>query len=149
MITDTLSNSGLYETIGPRFAKAFRFLRETDFSGMVPDRYEIDGSDIFFMVQEYTVKTQDAASIEAHRVYADIQLVIKGREKMGYAPLENVREKIPYDAERDIAKYEGDIDFVTYKEGMFAVFMPHDAHQPCVGVEEGETVKKVVIKVRC
>lgn len=149
MIVDKISSVSLYNGLGERFAKAFDFLMKTDFMQMPAGRYELDGSDIYYMVQEYECRSLEQASVEAHKVYADIQYIVRGREKMGYAPLGTMECIRPYDAEKDIAKYSGKVDFIEFNEGMFAVFFPHDAHEPCVAVKEGETVKKVVVKVKC
>lgn len=148
MVIDKMSNSHLYEGMGDLFKKAFEYLRNTDFSNMEVGKYEIEGKDFYILVQEFEARPLDKCAIEAHQNYADIQYVVKGREKMGYAPLSTVTVSQPYNPEKDVAKYTGDVEWVTINEGMFALYLPDDAHEPCLAVAPGETVKKIVGKVR-
>ena len=39
------------------------------------------------------------------------------------------------------------IEFVHAKEGDFVIFMPQDAHMPCIADNVPEYVKKAVVKV--
>lgn len=148
MILDKLSNAHLYAGLGDTFKKAFEYLKNTDFTNVEPGKYEIDGKNLFINVQDYTAKSLEQCFVEAHENYADIQFVVKGREKMGYAPLDTVTVTQAYNAEKDVAKYEGYVDWFVVNEGMFALFLPEDAHAPGLSVEQGETVKKVVVKVK-
>ena len=52
MIFDTLENIKNYEGLG-RVYTALEFLAKTDFSQMELGRYELDGDNIFYMVQTY------------------------------------------------------------------------------------------------
>jgi YhcH/YjgK/YiaL family protein len=148
MILDKISNGHLYAGLGENFKKALEYLKNTDFTNVELGRYEIDGNNLFVLVQEYTAKPIENCSVEAHENYADIQFVVKGREKMGYAPLDTVKVTQAYNPDKDVAKYEGAVDWFVVNEGMFALFLPDDAHEPCLAVAEGETVKKVVAKIR-
>ena len=148
MIIDKIEHCSLYKGLNEKFKKAFTFLETTDFSQTDNERHDID-DDIYYVVQEYEVRPMESTSLEAHRVYADIQYIYSGREKIGYAPLETLSEKIPYNPERDIAKYEGASDFTELTAGMFAVYFPHEGHRPCLAVESGEKVKKILVKIRC
>ena len=51
MIFDTLENIKNYEGLG-RVYTALEFLAKTDFSQMELGRYELDGDNIFYMVQK-------------------------------------------------------------------------------------------------
>ena len=52
MIIDKLSNSYLYSGLSERINKSFAYLKETDFSKMETGKYEIDGNNIFALVNE-------------------------------------------------------------------------------------------------
>jgi biofilm protein TabA len=147
MIIDQISNSKLCENIYPRLAKAFRYLTTENFINIEPGTYEIEGKEIFAMVSTYETHPVDEMKWEAHRKYLDIQVLIEGEERMGFAPLSSVKEVIPYNEEKDIAFYRGSGDFVTLGKGQFVIFMPQDAHQPCIQKGLPGYVKKVVIKV--
>ena len=56
MIVDELKNAEQYYGLGPRIEAALRYLQETDFSQVAPDRYDIEGDDVFALVQEYDSK---------------------------------------------------------------------------------------------
>jgi YhcH/YjgK/YiaL family protein len=148
MIVDQISNSKLYESINPRLAKAFKFLITTDLKKFEPGTFEIDGKEIFAMFSAYETHPVDELKWEAHKKYLDIQVLIEGDEKMGFAPLWSVKEVISYNEAKDIAFYTGSGDFVTLGVGQFVIFMPQDAHQPCIQKDRPAPVKKVVIKLQ-
>ena len=148
MIVDQLENGSLYGKISDRIAKALDYLKNKDFLEIETGKYEIEGKDLFAMVSEYQTKNLDDAKWEAHQSYADVQFIVSGEEKMGYAPLETMEIKEPYNAEKDIIILTGSGDYVTATPGTFIIFFPHDAHQPCVSIGVGSKVKKVVVKVR-
>ena len=79
MICDTLANIGTYTGISKRLAKGLNLLRETDFSTMEAGKYEVDGKDLFYMIQSYQSKEKNDTP-EAHRKYIDIQYVLSGEE---------------------------------------------------------------------
>ena len=148
MIIDKLSNSHLYSGLGERINKAFAYLKETDFSKMELGKYEIDGENIFALVNEYNTKDQSQGKLEAHKKYVDVQFVAKGKELMGYAPLENQTVIDPYYEQNDITFFSGEKSFTLVEEGMFAIFFPTDVHLPGIKVDEPAYVKKVVVKVK-
>lgn len=147
MIADNLKNAKLYYGLGERMEKAFKYLQENDFSKMEPGKYMIDGSNVFAMVQQYESKPVEAGKWEAHRKYTDIQYLVSGAEKMGYAYIEDMKLIENYNEVKDIVFTEGKGSFLTMKTGMFAVFAPDDVHMPGIAVEKPQPVKKVVVKV--
>jgi len=148
MILDYLKNAKLYYGVSEGLEKGFKFLQENDFSKMEPGRYEIDGSNVYAMVQQYDTKLIENCRWEAHRKYIDIQYIVSGKEKMGYSNIKNMKE-IEYKEEKDFVHMDGNGDFVTVEAGEFAVFFPEDVHAPCVSInDDPKPVKKVVVKVR-
>ena len=146
MIRDNLKNAAVYAGVGPRFRKAFEYLQTHDLKN-AEGRIELEGSALYVLPQSPTLKTWETAKWEAHRRYADIQLVLEGEEIIGYAPLDGV-ECDPYAEEKDFVLCRGEGAAMRYGPGDFAVFFPQDAHKPCVRAKGGpETVKKVVVKV--
>lgn len=148
MIIDKLSNSILYSGISERIEKALQYLKEKDFSGIKPGKYEIDGDNVFAIVAEYQTKDEREGKLEAHKKYIDVQFVAKGSELIGYAPLENQEVIDEYNEHNDITFFSGEKSFTQLNEGMFAVFFPTDVHLPGIKVNEKSFVKKVVIKIR-
>ena len=146
MILDKLENSKLYEKLHPLFAKAFEFIRNTDFSGLTDGKYEIENDKLFAMVQEYKTKDETEGKPEAHRKYIDIQYIHSGVELIGIAPLKG-NTLISDEPEKDLAFYESETSLIRLEAGMFAVFFPDDLHMPGIKPEQASKVKKVVVKV--
>jgi YhcH/YjgK/YiaL family protein len=147
MIADLLENTDVYLSLDDRLAVGLRYLQTTDLSSLPVGKYEIEGKDVFAMVSEYNSKNPADAKWEAHKNYADIQFIVSGVEKMGYAPLDTMKVTESYNPEKDITFLSGSGDYITVKPGMFVVFFPQDAHQPCVAANGSVPVKKVVVKV--
>jgi YhcH/YjgK/YiaL family protein len=152
MILDRLDHAKMHCALGAEIAMAIDYLRRTDFSKLANGRYELDGDRVYAIVQRYKTKPQTEAKWEAHRQYLDIQYVVEGNERMGYAFL---HDKMPvekeYDAEKDYALYHATGDFLAVPAGSFAIFAPHDVHSPGVatgGPESVSDVCKVVVKCR-
>lgn len=147
MVLDQLENSAEYEKLHPRLAAAFAYLRSTDLTKLAVGRHDIVGDEIFALLQEYRTKSDAEGFWESHRRYIDIQFVISGAEKMGYANLTRLTTRQPYDADKDLLIHDGNGDFFTVPAGMFTIFRPQDAHMPCLSPGEPTQVRKVVIKV--
>jgi len=147
MITDHLSHADRYHAVAPRLARAFEFLQNTDLAVLDEGRYELDGTNLFVLVQRYVTKTPDQGRWEVHRQYADLQLVVQGCERMGYGPLGRFAGGT-YDADKDIAFLAGAGDLLTLADGEFVLLWPGDVHMPQMAVDNPAPVKKIVVKIR-
>jgi len=147
MIADRITNAPLYVSLSPRLAAALEYLRQTDFCRVPQGRYELDGANLYVLVQEYTTKPRAMGRWEAHRRYMDVQYLVAGEELVGYANVQNLRLVENYDEGRDVMFFEGDGDFLTMHPGTFVILFPEDAHMPGVTVRGLVAVKKVVAKV--
>ena len=67
MIMDTIRNAALYKGIDPKLWKALEYLARTDFEEMAPGRYDIEGNNIYALVQQYETKPRGKDVWEAHR----------------------------------------------------------------------------------
>ena len=148
MIFDQLKNAHLYFPLGERIAKALQYLSQTDFTNVEPGTYEIDGENIFAIVQEYNTKPSSSAKWEAHKKYIDIQYMVSGKEKMGFTDSQKVIVLQEYRQGNDITIYKGEGNFLIAEEGHFAIFYPTDIHMPQLALNIPKEVKKVVVKVR-
>lgn len=146
MIVDVLKNAHFYNGLGERIRTAFNYLQNTNLASLENGRHDIDGDNVYIIIQDYATKA--AGPWEAHRSYLDIQYVIEGREKMGYANTDMLDPTIPYDAEKDCGFFEGDGNFIVVNKGSFVIFAPQDAHIPGLLIEASEAVKKAVVKVK-
>jgi biofilm protein TabA len=134
-----------------RWDKAFSFLAKENLQNLEKGRYELDGTNLFATVDEYVPKRMEDAQFEAHRVYADIQVVVSGKEQIGLAPFDATVITIPYDEERDIMFMSAsEAEDLKASPGKFFLFFPGDAHRPSVRLNENDSslVKKVVVKVK-
>jgi YhcH/YjgK/YiaL family protein len=148
MVIDLLKNMHLYEGLNERFKKAFTYLKETDFLAIESGKYEIEGDNIFAIVNEFVTKNKNECEAEAHKKHIDIQYLVSGTELFGYAPLTNQQPIIGYDETKDVAIYKEEMSYIKLEAGMFMIFYPGDLHQPEMRVLEPVTVKKVVVKIK-
>jgi len=146
MILDSLLNTGLYESIHPRFKQAFDYLRNTDLLTLPLGKVELDGSNLIVNVVEITGKKAETVRLETHNLYIDIQVPVTASETMGWiaaSKLTNVTD--PYDSEKDITFYADKAsNYLLVQPYEFAVFFPEDGHQP--GISDDQH-KKIIIKV--
>jgi len=148
MILDHLNNASKYSLLNPGFSQAFAWLDETGLETIEPGRYPITGEDVYAQVSEYTTKPETECRPESHRKYTDIQVMVKGKERIGWEPLGNQNVSVPYNVEADIQFYAGHPDTIELQAGYFAVFFPHDIHMPCIETGGLQLVRKIVIKVK-
>ncbi len=147
MIHDSLDHADRYTPLHPGFERAIDFLRQPELFDLEPGRYEIDGDNVFAMVVEADAVPREAARLEGHHTYIDIQYVITGGDTMGWLTAARASDPDePYDPERDLVFYpDAPESWITVSPGEFAVFWPEDLHAPMVG--EG-VIHKVVVKVK-
>jgi YhcH/YjgK/YiaL family protein len=146
MIIDKLSNSHLYESLSLRIRRALQYVRQTDLAATDVGRYEIDGSNLYAMVQQYSTKLREQGVWEAHRRYIDLQYVVQGTERIGYVHLSRLT-KGEYDEAKDFWRLTGEGDFLTLSSGDFMILMPEDAHMPGMAVDAPSPVRKVIVKI--
>jgi YhcH/YjgK/YiaL family protein len=146
MVVDTLDNARLYTPLGTRIAAALDHVASTNLAAAPAGRYELDGDRVFVLVQDYTSKREGDGRWERHRRYIDLQLVVSGRERIGYAPVSTLVEG-PYDPDRDIAFLTGRGSYVTLSAGQFMLLWPNDAHMPGIDAGRPEPVRKLVVKI--
>jgi YhcH/YjgK/YiaL family protein len=147
MLVDHISNIPLYVGLNPYLVKGLDFIQKNEFASLAPGRYPIDGDDVYAVISEYKTKNISECAWEAHNKYTDIQLLISGEEKIGFACRSQQKIIKPYDTDKDILFLEGHGDFITLTPGMFMVLTPQDSHMPCVMTKESQHIKKMVIKL--
>ncbi len=150
MVTDKIEKWQSYP-FGRAWQKAFTFLQKL--TQTTPDgKYEIEGEDIFAIVMSYKTLKREDAVIESHQNYVDIQATLRGVESFECFCTNELIIKTPYDALKDITFYENNAlchSRIHVAEGHFVMFLPHDAHMPCLRVDDKEAyIKKVVIKIK-
>lgn len=150
MILDHLDNALIYTGLGKRITVGLALLNEDSVRNAAPGKYEVDGKNLFYNVDEYETQPIEQGQFEIHRKYLDIQYIVAGEECIGVAPLERLTEETPYDVETDLAfyKYESTMSKLTLERGMFTIFWPNEPHMPGRSIDRAGKVKKIVVKVR-
>jgi len=147
MIIDKLSNAKQYYGVSQRIEKALKYLEVTDLVKLEIGKYEIDGKNIFAVVSEYETKDIEQGKWEGHKKHIDIQFVASGEEKIGYSHINKMKESSEYNKEKDVLFFKGEGNLLLVNEGTFAIFAPEDVHMPGIRVENGQHVKKVIVKI--
>ncbi len=146
MIIDSLQNSATYESLSPRLAKAFAYIKSHDLASLEDGRHPIEGDEIYAMISSPDLKKPEDAPIEVHNRYIDIQVVLSGEETFGWRERSELCAPAgPFDEAKDI-RFWGDrpSTYFTLYKGQFAIFFPQDGHAPMIG--EGK-IKKCIVKV--
>ena len=146
MIFDRIENLNNYSGLGHVYT-ALMFLSDTDFTKVPLGKYELDGDNIYYMVQKYDTNP-DKTVAEAHKKYIDIQYIVKGEEIIAIAPIQSEKTEVEAKEEKDVWFYECETQPLILKDGEFMVLYPSDLHLPGKAVNEPKEVLKIVVKVK-
>lgn len=138
----------LYAAVHPLVSTVAAFIAAHDLREFDVGK-SVVGSGIKLIVDEYTPQhIETGKKPEYHELYIDVQMVLAGRERIGYGNRAQSVVTDVYNQERDVAFVSGALDFVTLYPGNFALLFPDDVHLPgvAVGVEPC-SVKKAVFKL--
>lgn len=149
MIFDHLGHLNRYSI--PYLVYVQEFLSRGDLYTLTEPEIELCGRDVFVRIMRYVPKHASHNKFETHRTYADIQVVLQGRELMQVAPSEELKVLTEYDSQKDYQFFtvERNISDLVVDYDHFTVFFPGEAHRPSCLVEEGDgEVLKLVFKIR-
>lgn len=146
MILDRIENASRYFALHKHLAKAFDYLAHHDLAALADGRYEIDGQRLYLIMAHSAGVGREAARLEAHRRYIDVQIPLSAAETIGWRPtsLCGAVSKA-YAAAADIEFFsDPPSSWITVQPGCFLLLFPHDAHAPlaCAG-----QVHKAVFKL--
>ncbi len=148
MVFDNVKNISLYEGLGDNFKKATDFIKNTDLKSLENGTVEIDGKKVFAKVMDVKLNEACYNNWEAHKKYADIQIIIDGGERIFYAYNNNCRISKEYNEEKDALFYEANPSLeLCLTSGDFAIFFPDDLHMPSIVHPSIGFSRKVVVKV--
>lgn len=149
MIYDDLKNAGRYFKTGDAFDRALAFV--LGFDPKTPDgRYEIEGTALYALVSSYETEPADTRRFETHRIYADVQVLIGGEERIDSSPEAPKDVVVEYNGAKDIEFWGVPRRFISLAmtPGTFAVFFPNELHRPNCHLDAKAGVRKIVVKVR-
>ncbi len=149
MIYDKIENLSLYFNADSKFAGVEPALKEFLKAPFAEGRIDIDGDNMWCNVATYTVNPDNPLKYEAHREYADVQIMVEGAENIGWANIKECNITEDFEEGSDIAFMDApNGQFFELREGYFAVFFPEDAHAPCRKNDSSDTAHKLVFKVK-
>jgi len=150
MIFDSLKNSNMYYGLHKNFEKAFDFIKRVENENLPAGKYEIDGTEVYAIVQEYDSKNPADFQFEGHKKYIDIQYILSGTEVIEVLNIKNATAVTDYIPEREVQFYEGDESSIKriMEPGEYGIFYPDDIHKPgLMNGDKPEPIRKVLVKV--
>ncbi len=147
LLSDVSKQKGL---LPAAVVRALEALQQQNLATLEPGRYEIEGDKLFYMVQDAMPRSLDGCKSEAHRTYADIQLPLTARERLGFSlPQAGIEACDDRYESNDIAFFPNPDNefFMDLDPGAYAVFLPGELHRPCVMINDQTPYRKIVMKV--
>ena len=147
---EELEKQAKYIKIG-HLNNIFEIIRTSDFSKLDDGIFRTGSEDFFYILMTYkTSRIFADKPAEAHRKYIDLQYIVYGEEKVGYADYRN-NKKISkeYDESTDAELFERveDESFVILKKDMYSIFFPEDIHRTGLNNNETRSIRKLVFKI--
>jgi len=127
---------------------AFRFLERPDLATLPVGRHEA-GEGVYAMIDKSPSLPPEKVEFEAHRKYIDVHYMISGQVTTGYAPIEQLKIRVPYSEKDEAALYHVPAKYTKVKlyPGAFAVFFTGGGHMPNCHLDGPHQLHKVVVKV--
>ena len=148
MIYDSIAHLEVYRNVHPGVYRGLRLLAETDFSQLEDKWHEVDGDELYFLLQSYETQPSNPTP-ETHEKYIDIQFLLSGEEALDVGALEDMTAVVETIPQRDLRYHTGPVPTrVVLTPGKFAVLFPGDAHAPNIALGEPVHCRKVVVKVK-
>ena len=151
MILDEIKNVSSYAGMMPSILKALEKMESYTPDNYSAGRIDVDGADLFLLLNTYDTHDSEDALFEAHQKYADVMYMVEGEEIIYVKPTEKLSVITqPYDPEKDalLAELDNDAIPIRLSAGSFIVLFPQDAHAPACYDTVPQTVKKIIGKVR-
>jgi biofilm protein TabA len=150
MIFDQVGHLHQYSHI-PWIEDVVGFLSRSALMDLKDPEVAIRGRDLFVRIMRYQPKPAEQNKFETHRQYADIQVMVKGKEIMQFARPQDLVPLTEYDANNDYRFFTVDknVSDLVVNAGEFVVFFPGEPHRPsCRCNDYGGENLKFVFKVR-
>ncbi len=149
MIYDKIENLSVYFDENSKFGKVEPALKEFLKAPFDSGKIEIDGDNMWCNVAKYNIEANTPVKYEAHREYADVQVMVDGEENIGWANFSECTVTEDFKEGSDIAFANApNGQLFALRKGYFMVFFPEDAHAPCRKSENADFAHKLVFKVK-
>lgn len=146
MIWDIRKNISHYCGLNKHFDTAITYIQTHNLMDIQNGRIDIDGANVFA-----TITTSELQSTitewESHKQYADIHLILLGKERIGYTSSKNIMSDLQIDKDNmTTCSLKGtDLDL---SEDDFVIFFPFEFHRPnCPAINHNGITKKIIFKV--
>ncbi len=140
-----------YLSAMPQSNKIIGIIEKTDFTKMDDGTIKIDDEGLYYILTTYNTSNNiEEKPSEAHRKFIDLQYILYGEGKIGYADYGSPKMLYKeYDGGNDVELFSRieDESFFVLKKGMYAVFFPEDVHRPGLSNKEVRGVRKVIFKI--
>jgi len=113
-------------------------------------RYEVEGEQLFVLIQDVDSRTFEESRPEAHAKFADVQIPLSASERYGFSfPQPGLACTEDRLEANDVAFYERPARefFMDIDPGSYVVFLPGELHRPCLTITEKTKIRKAVIKI--
>lgn len=148
MIFGNIKNLKEYDFLSKAIYECFAYAKANDLKSYTKGSHEIDGKRLFVNIVEYTTTTAEERFWEAHKNYLDLHLMLDGTEQIDLNFIDNMelKEFVPND---DFLPMEGPKNSsVVLTNGDFLICYPADAHRTAVAVNQPESIKKAIFKIK-
>ena len=112
--------------------------------------YPLGAEGWYANVHSYTTRNELDCIWESHAETIDVQYLIAGEEGIRWMPTSQVGKlQRKYD-DRDRLEWappQNTTTLITLREGMFAIFLPGEAHRPMVAIDTPTSIRKAVVKI--
>ncbi len=128
--------------------KCIDFLKANGGAEIALGKHFMENSDIYVNVSEYTTHQLEDCGWEAHKKYADLQVILAGEEQILVANIEKMHVG-DYREESDYLACSGDREeAVKVDQNTCVLLLPEDGHMPGVCIaRQPMKVKKAVYKI--
>ena len=147
MIFDTIENLPKYSCLHPAIASVLEIISDSGFRTHPDGPVESDRGDLGGSWQTYTT-VADKPEYEFHRVMADLQVMIFGREIIRYSRARADMDDPAFE-KADIAFMKAEEDSsIILSEGTFAIYFPGELHMPGLAAGGTAQARKAVFKLK-
>ena len=107
MIIGSLTQTKRFEILHPDFKKVFEYVRSGDWQQVTAGKIILEEDKIWVNVDEVTGKSREAAKLEAHNRFIDIQIPLLQEETFGWEERGRLamEEEEGYQVQNDILFY--------------------------------------------
>lgn len=149
MILDKLSNAKYYYALSPDIALALQYLEAEAEALKTSDDFSIImlNDNVQKKIIQYDTFPHDRRW-ESHHTHIDIQYMVNGSERIGFAPVDLMRDPVKSEG-KDQTIWQGDGDRILLPEGFFMILFPGEAHMSKLADGPVATVRKAAFKIKC